>query len=485
MAMCLPPVSSPPNQSLHPTYLTYRTHVDFLRTHTTPNQYSFDSRIMSQPTERPILEFGPRGISGAGPYDVQDDKNRSAIDCFVVVLRRLVEAIGKPKFTGGLPPGRSVLRLALSIGELDKNGSIRDKYLEQCIDSFDKSQEQRFVKGSTEYIRFSESDELLKILWSQKEFLLWHSVHRRPSGGREEDWLDRLSGEQQAIKYAQDSLVVFDPRNEPQDITLEKVLARRFGVRIFPNQEVEWKLVPAATICIRVHFIPDSDERWDFEKLCRVAAQGFETTILPMRWDYRLGAVVRMRAGPTENDLVRVYRPGHENILVTPRGHEGKDASYQDPNWRLGEASHQYMLYYIRCSTEALCPPRPGAEVGERREESAAYLEVMSLLDEQLEKWDKEAESAAPKSLPVQSGTLKSAPQGMTGPMPSSSPVYAAGPSSPGPKVSKDPVLPTGPRSMSQTKGADHSKKRKRDRKKQNPNNIPLGKPRSHDNQGT
>lgn len=74
-------------------------------------------------------------LSYTGPFATDDGKNRSSIDCFIAVLRRLFDEVDKDSIAKDHlnPEDKNILQFALTTRDEDEHGRKRDNYLQQLI----------------------------------------------------------------------------------------------------------------------------------------------------------------------------------------------------------------------------------------------------------------------------------------------------------------------------------------------------------------
>ncbi|KAH7359309.1 hypothetical protein B0T11DRAFT_331002 [Plectosphaerella cucumerina] len=273
-----------------------------------------------------------------GPPDVNDGKNRSDMDCLLVILRYLFRS-GYLKLRGhDAKLEEWPLGQLASEYETDVSGKRRDALRGELAKDGPPCPED-YGNNVPPFVRLAEGGEMLH----KKEGSEWTTLP---------DDNDVFTREMAAFE----GIIVYDPATRSAaSYNLGILASSRLG--LVDGGEFEHDLRPKEPFVIRVRFIPDGVRRFvDVGRFVRELGYGD-----PMA-DYRLSAAVRLRATADGHDLVRLFdhelRPYPVDCCSTGE----MTASYMSNDWHIGDQGHVYMLYYT-ISEECIVEPEDDADV--------------------------------------------------------------------------------------------------------------------------
>ncbi|KAI6080496.1 hypothetical protein F4821DRAFT_265857 [Hypoxylon rubiginosum] len=194
------------------------------------------------------------------------------------------------------------------------------------------------------FLELIEGDKLISHLWSRQDFLLYNPrVFSLDPGAA--FWAEN-DAPRSAEEVARHSLIKYDGTRPIQDTVKELFGPFRF------QTGYRYMRLPLMPLVLRVLYTPTEAGGVRFHQLQHFVLKALnfeqkdeETGRLELQRvdnDYLLAAIVRLRADPTEPDLIRTY--DQDGTYLLPFG-EGRAISNDD--WRVGQHGHSYMLMYV------------------------------------------------------------------------------------------------------------------------------------------
>lgn len=296
------------------------------------------------------------------PWQGDNPMEMSGMIYFVAMFRLLYCRLVPRDAMTDVIKKAGILRFAMSNFGAE-TAAEKDNEQAACRLMYDSLAEQ--IGGQPTFARLAESDLLLKSLWADDLFRLYHPIMWR-SDPADTDW-NCISEEMGEILEAKKGLIVWDTSKHA---TVDDALASMEG--IFKGKldgvsqdQVEFSLFFRSPLIVRVKVLfPDKIRDFsisDFANLHmpqtlvtskRIGTGRGATTTRSLTFkrgtdghDYRLMAVVRLRASESEKDRVRFYDTRGQ-LIVSNMERASPDGLLNDV-WSVNDQDHSLMLYFL------------------------------------------------------------------------------------------------------------------------------------------
>lgn len=310
----------------------------------------------------------PKPLDGAGKASGGGDFPTNGLDVAVLLVKHVI-SLGFHKFSrvdeamkqklADFEAGNPILRYAWFWVPVPHDGDgdddrkrvevVQDMFME-AVAGVDWGPGQRTFS----FEDLIESKLMLQTLWCRGIFLLYFGKACFRKIGSDRPWrLTQLYNEHEHnLPLARKSLVEWDGK-----VSLDEEVASRFGTARREETGMETLVVANDPLFIRVRYAPaDESCVWGFDDLrCLVLRSPVLDTeghsivdFSKVSEGYILVAVVRLRARPDEDDLIRLWDASQARITL-----EGSS----EMDWRVGEPGYSYMLYYSRTDKDTVDDP--------------------------------------------------------------------------------------------------------------------------------
>ncbi|KAH8782772.1 hypothetical protein F5883DRAFT_536961 [Diaporthe sp. PMI_573] len=232
--------------------------------------------------------------------------------------------------------------------------------------------------GQPTFARLTESDMLLKSVWSQDTFRLYYPITWR-SGSESPEW-SFLSDDGQELVEVKSNLIVWDTAEHNNIMDAVGASHGIFKGRLegVNEEEVEYSLLFRAPSVMRVGVLCNgrtdgltrpqisqirlpgtqaSTKRIGIKKAA-LAVQETTFDMGPHVHVYRLLAIVRLRARGSEQDDIQFFDLRGDGISPMNMRQPGLQR-YMGNNWSIEDQDRSFMLYYERTGIEPAGSPYP------------------------------------------------------------------------------------------------------------------------------